>query len=477
MSKNGIDRFDEFCGALEAIVGARYVSQGEAIPEALLDEPRKRFLELPLASVRPADQDQVAAVVRLCAQHGLPMITRGGGSGTVGGASAVPVLDQVLISLDRMRALREVDPVGSSLTAEAGMTLAEARRQAQAHELEVPLWLASEGSATLGGIIASNAGGNTTIRHGNARAMLRGLAVVLADGRVLDLSAGLRKDNTGYDLCQLIAGSEGTLGIITGVTLGLVPRSRQRLVMMCALDSPSRAMHFLQRVRAGLGEHLTAFEILPRFALELVLNQIDSAHDPFARAHPWYVLLEAGTGMPGDWLGPAGLATAEAALNEGWITDAVVAESGAQADALWQLREAISPAQRQAGASIKHDVSVPVIAIPELIETTLPLLERRVPGIRPCIFGHAGDGNLHFNLSRPPDLDDDAFMQREAEINEIVFDRVQAFGGSIAAEHGIGQLRRDELARRGDPVRLDVLRAIKRALDPSGLLNPGKLID
>ncbi|MDT8438860.1 MAG: FAD-binding oxidoreductase [Wenzhouxiangellaceae bacterium] len=465
-----VERFRQLLGPANVHIDAE-------IPDRLLDEPRGRFRNRPVVALRPATTAEVAAILRLCAEHGLPVVTRGGGTGTVGGASAGADRREVLVSLERLRTRLEVNAAAGTLTADAGITLAEARAAAHEHELELPLWLASEGTATVGGVIATNAGGNTTIRHGNARSLLRGLEAVLADGRVLNRLDRPRKDNTGYDLVQLLAGSEGTLGVITAVTLGLVPRPRQRFTALCGLNDVSGAIELLAGARANLGETLSAFELIPRFALELSIAHLPGARDPLDAAHAWYALIEADSALDGDFLAQAGEGWLGAGLEAGQINDAVIAQSGSQADALWALREAISPAQRAAGASIKHDISVPIAQIPTMIEATLAELREAIPGIRPCVFGHAGDGNLHFNLSRPVDCSDEGFRAHEPTINRIVFDRVQALAGSIAAEHGIGQLRVDELARRGDPVALELQRAIKRALDPDNRLNPGKLID
>jgi len=328
----------------------------------------------------------------------------------------------------------------------------------------------------MGGILATNAGGNTTIRHGNARRMALGLEIVLADGQVLNLLSGLRKDNTGYAIAQLMVGSEGTLGIITAATIALITAPSQRVTAWCALRSPAAAINLLRVCRDRLGETLSAFELMPRRALELALEYLPASRDPLDEPHAWYVLMDLDSAIRGDWLESTTTGVLHQALDAGLVDNVVVAASQAGADALWQLRESISPAQKTAGASIKHDIAVPVAAIPDMIDETLPMLEGVVPGIRPCIFGHVGDGNLHFNLSRPADWTDRKFMAEEVQLDSIVFEQVMRLGGSIAAEHGIGQLRRDQLGRRANPVKLESLRRIKQALDPQDLLNPGKLV-
>lgn len=468
------DRIATLASALAERLGGANVIVAEDIPKRFVDEPRGRFARRPDLLVRPAGTGEVATVVRKCRAAGVPIVARGGGTGLVGGASIADA--GVLLSLDRMHRIVGVDPDAAAITLEAGATLAAADAAAAEYDLTVPLSLASAGSATIGGVLATNAGGNTTIRHGNARRMVLGLEAVLADGRVLDLMSTLRKDNAGYALGPLLVGSEGTLGIITRAVLALVPRSRQQAVAWCAVATPRAALRLLRRARAGLGETLTAFELVSRRALEFALAHLPDSRDPLAEPSPWYVLVEADSAIAGDWLEGALLGVLGAAAEAGTVENAAVAANRAQADEFWRLRESISPAQKPFGASIKHDISIPTETIPHFIDEACIRLERRLPGIRPCIFGHAGDGNLHFNLTRPEAMSDAAFMALEPELNGIVFDLVGRNRGSIAAEHGIGQLRVAELARRTDPVRLDVLRRIKRALDPDNLLNPGKVL-
>ncbi|MEX2498070.1 MAG: FAD-binding oxidoreductase [Wenzhouxiangellaceae bacterium] len=457
-------------------LGSDSVVDGDRVEPRFLDEPRDRWHMRPAGLVRPANTAQVSQVVRLCSAHAVPVVTRGGGTGLVGGASMTSEGREVLLAMDRMHSVRTVDPEAATMTVEAGVALEQARAAAAEHRLDVPLRLASGGNATIGGILATNAGGNTTIRHGNARRMALGLEIVLADGQVLNLLSGLRKDNTGYAITQLMVGSEGTLGIITAATIALMPQPSQRITAWCALRSPAAAINLLRACRERLGETLSAFELMPRRALELVLEYLPVTRDPLDKPHAWYVLMDLDSAIRGDWLEPVTTGVLHQALEAGLVDDVVVSASQADTDALWRLRESISPAQKTAGASIKHDIAVPVAAIPDMIDETLPMLERVVPGIRPCIFGHVGDGNLHFNLSRPADWTDRKFMAKEARLNCIVFDQVMRLGGSFAAEHGIGQLRREQLGRRADPVKLEALRRIKQALDPQNLLNPGKLV-
>ncbi|NEZ02689.1 FAD-binding oxidoreductase [Wenzhouxiangella sp. XN201] len=441
-----------------------------------VEEPRRRYHRRPLAVVRPASTQQVAAVVAHCREAGVAIVPQGGNTGLVGGQSVGGSGREVILSLERMREIRDIDAEGASLVVEAGCTLARVQEAAASAGLLFPMSLASEGTATIGGNIATNAGGHLTVRYGNMRQQVLGLEVVLADGRILDGLTVLRKDNSGYDLNQLFIGSEGTLGIITAASLQMVSAPRQSLTGLIAIDSLEHAVVLLRLLRHQLGETISALELMPRLALDFVLEYLPDVHDPLVRPHPWYLLLQADTALAGDWLQGACVKALERGSDEGVTTDAIVAGSDAQAQLLWRLRESISPAQKMGGASLKHDISVPVAAIPEFVETTSRALADTVPGIRPCVFGHVGDGNLHFNLSQPEDMTAEAFHAFEADCNRIVFDQVVRFRGSIAAEHGIGQLRAAELAARADSVRLDTMARLKSCLDPDELLNPGKVL-
>ncbi len=440
-----------------------------------IHEPRGRFHGRPLAVARPDSTDQLARVVNFCREHRLPMVTQGGHTGLVGGGSASIDESELIISLERLNRIRRVDPDDASLVAEAGCTLAAVREAADAHAMLYPVSLASEGTATIGGTIATNAGGNLTIRYGNTRSQVLGLEVVLADGRVVSDLAPLRKDNSGYDIKQLFIGSEGTLGIISAATLALAARPAQTATAMVATDSLKAGLALLAQLRKRMGETLSACEFMPRLAMEFVLEYLDSARDPFDQPHPWYVLVQVDSAVDGDWLETRLLDMLQDTLSEKIVSDVVVADSMTKADQLWRLRESISPAQRVGGVSLKHDISVPVSSIPAFVEQASLGLSDAVPGIRPCIFGHLGDGNLHFNLSQPEGMDAEQFRALEDRCNRIIFDLVGHFNGSIAAEHGIGQLRRKELAT-GQPRKVELMRALKKSLDPHGLLNPGKVV-
>ncbi|WP_376695626.1 FAD-binding oxidoreductase [Wenzhouxiangella sp. EGI_FJ10305] len=462
--------------ALSRVLGsAGLISAGEDLAR-YAGEPRGRYRETPLAVVRPGSAQEVAAVVSLCREHGTAIVPQGGNTGLVGGQSVRWADREVILSLERMREVRRVDAEGAFMILEAGCTLASAQAAAESAGLLFPMSLASEGTATIGGNIATNAGGHLTIRYGNMRQQVLGLEVVLADGRILDGLKGLRKDNSGYDLNQLFIGSEGTLGIITAASLNLVSAPRQSMTAFMGVPDLPAALTLLRLLRRHLGETVSALELMPRLAMDYVLDYLPDAHDPLVREHPWYLLLQADTAVAGDWLQDACVQALERAADEGVAADAVVAGNDTQAEQLWRLREAISPAQKVGGVSLKHDISVPVAAIPEFVDETCSALAERVPGIRPCVFGHVGDGNLHFNLSQPEGMNAEAFRALEADCNRIVFDAVMRHRGSIAAEHGIGQLRAEELVLRTDAVRLDLMRRLKSALDPEGLLNPGKIL-
>jgi D-lactate dehydrogenase (cytochrome) len=462
--------------AFSRVLGNAGLVTDAADLERYAGEPRGRFRERPLAVLRPAGTQEVAAAVTICREHGLAIVPQGGNTGLVGGQSVAHPDREVILSLERMRAVRSIDAEGASMVVEAGCKLATAQAAAESVGLQFPMSLASEGTATVGGNIATNAGGHLTVRYGNMRRQVLGLEVVLADGRVFDGLTALRKDNSGYDLNQLFIGSEGTLGIITAASLDLVAAPRQSMTALLGVNDLPAALTLLRLLRRHLGETVSALELMPRLAMDFALDYLPDAHDPLGRAHPWYLLLQADTAMAGDWLRGACVAALERAADEDVATDAVVAGNDTQATSLWRLREAISPAQKTGGVSLKHDISVPVAAIPDFVDETCAALADAVPGIRPCIFGHVGDGNLHFNLSQPEGMDADAFRALEGECNRIVFDAVVRHRGSIAAEHGIGQLRAGELSRRGDAVRLDLMRRLKQSLDPEGLLNPGKIL-
>ena len=437
---------------------------------------RKRYRGHALAVVQPGNTAEVAAVVRVCAAAGVGIVAQGGNTGLVGASVPDASGTQVLLSLRRLNRIRTIDATNMTLTAEAGCVLQTAQEAAAAQGLLFPLSLAAEGSCTLGGNLATNAGGTQVLRFGNARDLCLGLQVVTAAGEVWDGLSGLRKDNTGYSLRDLFIGSEGTLGIITAATLKLYPQPAATMTAWAALPSLEAAVSLLQLAQSRLGPALTAFEVMNAFSLALVGSHFPQLKQPLA-ASAWMVLLEQ-SDTEGEAHARAlfeGLL--EAALEATHITDAAVAESLEQSNALWHLRESIPLAQAQEGLNIKHDISLPISRIAAFVSSTDAALARAFPGVRMVDFGHLGDGNLHYNVQAPQGAEPADFLRRcEAQVNALVYDAVAAHGGSISAEHGIGSLKRDALARHKSPVALQLMRAVKQALDPLNIMNPGRLL-
>ncbi len=425
------------------------------------------------AVVRPADTEGVAAAVRLCAEAGVGIVPQGGNTGLVGGGVPDGSGEQVVLSLGRMRRIRTVDPIADTITVEAGVPLQAVQEAATASDRLFPLSLGSEGSCTIGGTIATNAGGTAVLRYGMMRDLVLGLEVVLPDGRVWDGLRPLRKDNTGYDLKQLFIGSEGTLGIVTAAVLRLMPPTPRRATAFLALDSVDAATALLPVLRQHGGGQLTTYELLGRQALDLVLTHQPGSRDPFGEPHAWYALVEI-AGSTDDVE-----ARLEAALGEAveadLVGDAVIAGGPAQRSALWRLREDISEAQKSEGVSIKHDVTLPIDDLARFVTEMRPRLEELLPGVRPVTYGHVGDGNLHYNLSAPVG-DDAALRAAAADLTRAVYETVTALGGSISAEHGLGALKRAAAARYKSDVEVDLMRMVKQALDPTGLMNPGKVL-
>lgn len=427
------------------------------------------------AVLRPADTDQTARAVRLCHDAGVALVPQGGNTGLCGGAVPDSSGTQLVLSTARMRRIRAVDAAGDAVTVEAGVVLREVQQAAAAVGRLFPLSLGSEGSCTIGGNLATNAGGTGVLRYGMMRDLVLGLEVVLPDGRVWNGLRSLRKDNTGYDLAQLFVGSEGTLGIITAAVLGLFPATPRQAVAWVALPDVRAAVGVLGLLREHAGAHLSAWELMSREALEIVLRHAPGARDPIGSPHPWYGLVElAASESVDDLTGTLGRVLVPA-VERGLVLDAVVATSPSQRAGLWLLREGIAEAQNPEGPSLKHDVSVPIDALPTLVEATRRDLEAMLPGVRLVTYGHVGDGNLHHNLSAPPDGAAD-LLARADELSRAIHDRVAALGGSISAEHGLGTAKRDAAAAYKDPVEVELIRAVKGALDPRGLMNPGKVV-
>ncbi|HEX3944112.1 MAG TPA: FAD-binding oxidoreductase [Rhizomicrobium sp.] len=423
--------------------------------------------------LKPRTTAEVARILAICNETRTPIVPQGGNTGLVGGQ--IPFDGEALLSLSRLNRIRTIDADGMSAIAEAGVILTELQRAADKVDRFFPLSLASEGSCTIGGTVSTNAGGVNVLRYGNMRELVVGLEVVLADGRVLDLLRTLRKDNTGYDLKHLFIGAEGTLGIVTAAALKLFPKPAERVTAFVAVPDVESAIALLHAMQGATGGLVSAFELVPRIGLEMVAAHIPQTHDPLTTPSSWYVLAEAASGG-GARLQDTVEQCLAAATENRIVTDAVIAASETQRAALWRLRESLSEAQKYEGGSIKHDVSVPIAAIPDFIARGIAAVEARVPGVRPVPFGHLGDGNIHFNFSVPKDGDSAAFVARWEEINRVVHDIVHAFGGSISAEHGIGVMKRDEMLRYKSAAEIETMRALKRVLDPNNILNPGKVI-
>jgi FAD/FMN-containing dehydrogenase len=424
----------------------------------------------------PDSTSQVAELVRLCAAERVPIVPHGGNTSYCGGATPRESGEEILVSLRRMNRVRETDPFNDSITVEAGCILADVQAAADEAGRLFPMSLGSEGSCTIGGNLSTNAGGTAVLRYGMMRDLLLGLEVVLPDGSVLDQLRGLRKDNTGYDVKQLFVGAEGTLGIITAACLRLYPKPGGHTTAVVALDSPRAAVDLLASLRTALGDSITTFELVPRIALELVCRHIEGASDPFDSPYPWYVLVEVTLPQPDSDLAQRAESALAASIESGRARDAVIAASLAQRAALWQLRESIPEAQTREGASIKHDISIEARRLPDFIDECAPLLTRLLPGARLVAYGHLGDGNLHFNLSGPEGANGDAFLERGPAAKRLVHDLVARYRGSFSAEHGIGRLKVDELSRYEDPAALELMRRIKRVIDPLGIMNPGKVL-
>jgi FAD/FMN-containing dehydrogenase len=461
--------------ALARIVGRDHVLTGDAEVAPYVVDWRGRYRGAARAIVRPATSAEVAAIVAQCHEARIPIVPQGGNTGMCGGATPDPSGREIVVSLARLRSIRAVDRQNATITVEAGATLAAVQEAAAEAGLLFPLSLASEGSCTIGGNLSTNAGGTAVLRYGNARDLVLGVEVVLADGRIWDGLRGLRKDNTGYDLKQLFIGSEGTLGIVTAAVLKLFAAGRTRLTALAAVADVARAVSLLQTMKQALGDRLVGFELMSADALALSRKHHPDLPDPLPN-HPWYVLVEASDSAPHAPLASHVEAAFAAALDDGTLADATIAQSDEQADRLWALRENISEAQRREGPNIKHDISLPISTIPAFLADCEAELARALPGARLVTFGHLGDGNLHYNVAAPAGTPGQAFIENTPLANRIVHDRVAAAGGSISAEHGIGQLKRQELTRYKSDVELELMRRLKSALDPLSLLNPGKVL-
>ena len=459
--------------ALRAQLGADAVATGTAIGARYHADWTGHDRCAPMALVRPRSTAQVATCLRLCHEYAQPVVVQGGLTGLAGGAT--PRAGELALSLERLKGIESLDVAGATLVAGAGTPLAAIHEAAAAHGLQFALDLAARGSCTIGGNISTNAGGIRVIRYGMAREQVLGLEAVLADGTVVSSMNSMLKNNAGYDLKQLFIGAEGTLGIITAAVLKLFPLPQATATAWLAIESPQTAVRLLSELQRAFGATLTACELVSDVSLSLVLKNIPGSQAPLATS-PWYLLVElSGAGEEGALSAELG-DFLEKTLESGAISDGVLAQSGEQAKRLWALRENISEAQKIEGFSIKHDISVPISRIAEFVERADAALKEAFPGIRIVTFGHVGDGNLHYNQSKPEAGENAAFIAAQSPVNEIVHDIVHQLGGSISAEHGIGQLKRDELLRYKSPLEMELMRSIKRTLDPQGLMNPGKVL-
>jgi FAD/FMN-containing dehydrogenase len=460
---------------LERIVGADHVLTAPALRAGYETDWTRRYRGEAIAVVRPASPEQVAAIVGACRAARVPIVPQGGNTGLVGAGVPDASGRLAILSLGRLNRIRDIDPLNDTITIEAGCVLETVQQAAAEVNRLFPLSLGAQGSCQIGGNLSSNAGGINVLRYGMARTLVLGLEVVLADGRIWDGLRALRKDNTGYDLKQLFIGAEGTLGVITAAVLRLLPRPRERQTAWLAVPSPQAAVALLGLVRERLGETVTSFELLAGGCVDLVLRYLPGARAPLARNAPWYVLAEVA------WSLESGLSAElervlEDGLGRGLILDGVIAKSEAERRALWALRENPTEAMAREGLVLRHDIAVPVSRVPELIERGDGVLGAAVPGVRIMPFGHLGDGNIHYNLLQPEQMSADDFRARTGEVQRLVFDVVADLGGSISAEHGIGRLKRAELAARKSPLELELMRALKAMLDPKGILNPGAVL-
>jgi FAD/FMN-containing dehydrogenase len=464
----------ETAAQMAKIVGEKYVLTAAQDTAAYLSEPRDLWHGKASCVVRPGNAEEVAAICAFADRSGLKIVPQGGNTGLVGGQIPDQSGEEILLSLNRLDKVREIDPASNTMIVEAGVTLQKVQEAAESVDRLFPLSLAAEGSCTIGGNLASNAGGTAVLAYGNARDLVTGLEVVLADGSVLNNLSKLRKDNTGYDLKHVFMGSEGTLGIITAAVVKLYPRPRAVETALIGLISPEKCLDLLVLAQSMAGPDLKTFEFMSRFGVEIVVKH-SSAREPLEAPHDWYVLMELAS-QSENGLSESMMALLEAAFEQEIIEDAAVAASLDQRKAFWALRENLSEMQKFEGGSIKHDVCVPVAQVPAFLAEATVVVEKTIPGARPVPFGHMGDGNIHFNVSQPIGADKNAYLARWEELNEAVHAVVKRMNGSISAEHGIGVLKRELLPTVKDAVAMDVMRRFKTALDPNNTLNPGKVL-
>lgn len=467
---------NQFLESCRAAVGAHYVITEASDMAAYLTDWRQRFTGKALAVVKPGSTEEVAAIVRLCNTFSVPVVPQGGNTGLVLGSVPDDSGRAIVLSLTRLNRIRATDTVNNTITVESGCILENIQTAAADAARLFPLSLAAEGSCTIGGNLSTNAGGTAVLRYGNTRELCLGLEVVTPQGEIWSGLRGLRKDNTGYDLRDLYIGAEGTLGIITAAVLKLFPQPKAELTALAAVPSPDHALRLLTMAQTHCGASLTGFELMSDFCLQLVNKHFPQLRLPFQENHPQYVLLELSDSESEEHATRMLENLIEAALEQEIIVDAILAASIAQSKTLWSLREHIPLAQAEEGKNVKHDISIPIARIGEFIQVTDVLLQEAFPGCRMVTFGHLGDGNLHYNVSPPEHSSDLAFIEQQEAVNHVVHDSVHRFGGSISAEHGLGALKRTEVLRYKSEVEMNLMRTIKRALDPLNLMNPGKVV-
>ncbi len=459
-----------------AIVGAAHALTDQADIAPYLVESRGLYKGNAPLVLRPGSVAEVSQILKLASETGVAIVPQGGNTGHVAGQIPRTGAADIVLSLQRLNRIRDIDPVGNVIVADAGCILADIQKAAEAHDRLFPLSLGSEGSCRIGGNLSTNAGGTAVLAYGNMRQLCLGLEVVLPTGEIWDGLRRLKKDNTGYDLRDLFIGAEGTLGIITGAVLKLFPQPRGHQVAFAGLKSVADALALFDKASSLCGPALTGFELMPRLGVEFTAKHIPGVRDPMETVHAWYALIDISTSDSAESAERMMSALLETEISSGLIENAVVASSEAQRKSLWHMRESMSPAQKPEGGSIKHDVSVPVSSIPAFMAEADTAVMEAIPGARICSFGHMGDGNIHYNISQPIGADKDQFIGRWREMNAIVHGIVLKYNGSISAEHGIGQLKRDELAEVRSPIEIDLMQRIKHAFDPAGIMNPGKVL-
>ena len=461
---------------LRAVVGEAGCLDAPADVAPFVEDFRRLYRGSTPLVLLPAGVEEVARILEICDRARIGVVPQGGNTGYCAGATPDRSGTQIVLAMRRMHRIREVDATDHTMIVEAGCTLAAAQAAARAADRLFPLSLGSEGTAQIGGNLSTNAGGTAVLRYGMMRDLTLGLEVVLAGGRVLSALKKLRKDNTGYDVKSLFIGAEGTLGVITAAALKIYPLPSDPATALVGVASPAAALELLVRLRGSFGDEISSFELMPRRAVELTVQHVEGVANPLSESAPWFVLVEIGANRGAEDAATRLAEALAAAGAPGPVASAMLAASIAQAQAIWKLRESVPEAQRRHGASLKHDLSVPVSVVPRLIELGTALIERMAPDGETVAYGHVGDGNLHFNVSQRPGADRAAFLARRQGLQDALFDLTERLGGSFSAEHGIGRLKVDELARRADPVELAIMRDLKRALDPHGIMNPGKVL-